>query len=570
MKLIFIIILFMLFSTAEAQIVDNSLGVDTRVDYQSLKNFGPWDDRNYDLSLEDLTWLSTDEEQLREMVPAFYRVIFRKQFPQTPNTGSIQYPRSLLNYFLLRYDGYLIDGKIYSDVQWDESRRFYQVLMENATSAGSLIRQRVRALNSEVLVNSGAESAVSVSPINPNIVVAGVNSAGQEMLYSSDGGNSWTAAPDLTGNECCDPAIDWKSDGSFVYNVTLGGNQVWFYRSDDNGQTWDSLNDETPGDNRREISGPTGSLNDKEYIHVDKSPTSPFQDNIYITWHQDNVIQFARSTDDGNTFSVVSFPQEPRGIGSDLVTDANGVIYHFWPSTQNSQIRMNKSTDGGLSFSPSVLVSPTLSSFIFPIPSMDTREVFIYNSVDIDSTGGTYNNRLYASWTDSVGAQTLNPLDNHARIQVAYSDDGGDSWTLTTPHETDDALQVDRWHQWLKVDVNGIVHVAFYDTRQFANREGVDMYHSYSSNGGQTWSTPDRLTTVSSPKSTGFEFGDYNGMDFGSDANGMAIFSDNRAEGGANPDMDVYAAPISAIASVTNLIFSNGFESDIIFANGFE
>ena len=33
---------------------------------------------------------------------------------------------------------------------------------------------------------------------------------------------------------------------------------------------------------------------DKEYIHVDKSPSSPFFGRAYVTWHQGNVMQFAR------------------------------------------------------------------------------------------------------------------------------------------------------------------------------------------------------------------------------------------------------------------------------------
>ena len=572
MKYIIVLLILLIFSPVQSQVIDNNRGIDARVDYQSLKVFGPWDDRNYNLTLEDISWLSSNEAEIREMVPAFYRIIFRKEFPDTPQTGNAQYPRSLLNYYLLRYNGYLLDGQIYSNVKWDDNRQFYQVIRENGRTSGELIRQQIRALSSDVLIHSGAESSISVSPIDPNIVVAGLNSGGQEMLFSSDGGETWTSAPDLTGNECCDPGMDWKSDGTFVYNVTLGGNQVWFYRSDDNGQTWDSLNDETPGDNRRELSGPTGSLNDKEFIHVDKHPGSPFKDNIYISWHQSNILQFATSTDDGNSFSTVSFSSEPRGIGSDLVTDADGVIYHFWPSTQNTDIRMNKSTDGGATFSPSIQVSTTTANFIFPIPSMDSREVFIYNAVDMDLTGGEFHNRLYASWTDTVGPQTNNPLNNHARIQVAFSDDGGDNWTVTTPHEVADAMLVDRWHQWLKVDKNGTVHVAFYDTRQFVNRDGVDMYHSYSIDGGQNWSIPDRLTTESSPASTGFQFGDYNGMDFGNNGNGIAIFADNRAEGGPNPDMDVYAAHISAVNLGPDVIYANGFEPiiDLIFAHGFE
>ena len=156
---------------------------------------------------------------------------------------------------------------------------------------------------------------------------------------------------------------------------------------------------------------------------------------------------------------------------------------------------------------PSIQVATTNDGFDFPIPSMDTRFVFIYTSVDMDNTGGTYDGRLYASWTDTLGPQSGTPANNHARIQVGHSTDGGANWTITTPHETADEMTVDRWHQWLKVDRNGIVHVVFYDTRNFVNRDGVDMYHSYSEDGGVTWTAPVRLTTVSSDASnTGFQF----------------------------------------------------------------
>ena len=168
--------------------------------------------------------------------------------------------------------------------------------------------------------------------------------------------------------------------------------------------------------------------------------------------------------------------------------------------------------------------------------------------------------RLYVSWTDAVGTTTTNPGNNHARIQVAYSSNGGASWTVRTPHETADSMAVDRWHQWLKVDKNGVVHVTYYDTRQFTARNGVDMYHSYSTNGGNTWSVPNRLSSESSPAATGFQFGDYNGMDFGMSANeGIAFYADNRSEGGGSFDIDAYVSPIAA-PIVSNLIFKNGFE----------
>ena len=58
-------------SFLSAQIIENSRGVDDRINYESLKEFGPWDDRNYVLTLEDLDWLSANENELTDPVPAF-------------------------------------------------------------------------------------------------------------------------------------------------------------------------------------------------------------------------------------------------------------------------------------------------------------------------------------------------------------------------------------------------------------------------------------------------------------------------------------------------------------------
>ena len=552
-----LLLLFLVSTVSISHNIDNALGYDSRVNYPSLKEFGPWDDRNYNLTLEDLSWLSDNESELKEMVPAFYRVLFRKKYTDTPKFGKVQYPRSFYNYFKLRYDGYLIDGIIYDSVKWDKDRNFFEVIQTQGNKSGELIRKKVKRVNTNILINSGAESAIAFNPLNPNQVVSGVYLNGQQMLYSSDAGHTWLPSGDLLGTECCDPTVDWKSNGFFTYSATLGNSKVWFYRSQNKGQTWDSLRDTV-----RILSGPlANALNDKEYLHVDKSPTSPYKDNVYITWQQANKMQFAVSSTNGHIFTTQSFLDEPYGVGSDIVTDSNGAIYHFWSAYDNYEIRMNKSIDGGHYFTESIVVAPTTASFTFPIPSMDTRNVFIYPSADVDLTGGVYNNRIYVAWTDTSETESNNdPYQNHAQIKVAYSGDAGNTWNVSIPHETSDVLNVDRWHQWLKVDKFGVVHVTFYDTRAFGNRAGVDTYHSYSINGGINWSSPTRITQQSSPKSTGFEFGDYNGLDFASNGTGIAIFSDNRAENNPAPDMDIYAALITSENRIPDLIFEDDFE----------
>ena len=368
------------------------------------------------------------------------------------------------------------------------------------------------------------ETAISVNPVNTNYVIAGSNGpgSGQKMWRSSDAGLTWSSAISLPGNTCCDATVGWSTDGLIAYTASLtncgSSCGVQFYRSFDYGQTWSagvSL---------------VASGSDKEYLHVDSYAGSPYKDNIYVSWHQSNVQKFARSTDKGQTFSTPqTLDSAFKGIGSDITSDKLGNVYYFFPSTGGSQIRVVKSTDGGATFAASgVKVATTAASFDFPLPSMATRNAFIYVAADADLSNGPYANSIYAAWSDTYGPEG-SAATNHARVQVGYSRDGGATWTVTNPHPTSDSQTVDRYQQWMKVDDWGRVHVVYQDTRNSANRTGIDIYYSISEDGAQTWSEPQRLTTATSPKiNTSMEWGDYNGMDMAMN-DIIAIYTDNRA-----------------------------------------
>jgi Bacterial Ig domain len=536
-------------TAAAAQPVEQGRGVDHRVDYGSFTQLGPWDDRNYRVTLQDLALLAPNEHELKDPIPVFFRIELRKAVPGMPRSGPAQYPRSALQIFEQKYGGYLVNGKLYRGVVFQDGR--FVVVEEDGITEEEFETQ---ALTSDVRVTSptgAAESAIKIHPTDVNKVVAGSNGpgSGQKMWYSTNGGSSWTPAAALPlGSTCCDPTVDWSSNGQYAYTSTLGGCgavcNVWVYRSADGGATWNDLETITPGDPRREVT--SANTSDKQYIHVDKFATSPFRDNIYQCWHDNNVLKHSRSTDFAHTWSApltMSSGSSQSGIGCDLTTDKSGNVYYFWPAFNSKTILVRKSTSGGSSFNTAVTVATTQDGYDFAIPAMETRRAFIYASADADLSSGAFADSIYVAWTDTTAPESGTPANNHGRIRVAYSRDGGASWTVRTPHETADASTVDRFHPWLGVGPDGKVYVAFYDTRRSPTRVGVDIFYSVSADGGDTWPTPVRLTSVLSPQiDTGFEWGDYNGLDVvGSQL--ITIFTDNRNESGGGTDsVDVYAA----------------------------
>ena len=493
----------------------NAKGVDTSVDYQQLYMQSkaakiPWDDRNLKLTAQDLALLPAADFEDSQRIPLFYRVIMRQRVPELRREGKGQYPRSAPERFKLEFGGLMVNGK------WvdGESKRGSDVELGDEVNVSGAVE--------------GAETAIAINPVNPNLAVAGANGpGGQYHYFSTDGGLTWTAAQGANpiASSCCDPTMAWSPDGSLAYGVTLGGaGGVWFYRSSDNGASWTRT---------ATISSDGGD--DKEYMHVDhyNCDNNPNCGNIYITWHRGNDIRVSRSTDNGDSFTTFVQPDGEAAIGSDITSDANGDVYHFWPNTSLGRIFYAKSTNAGASFGSRQLVVDTNAHFDYPIPAMDARRAFLYVTATTDLTGGTYHNRMYVAFNDLENTSTdeNTPSNNHSKIRVGRSIDGGSSWQFSTPHSTSDINTVDRFHPWMEVDGNGYLHVVYYDTRNDSSRRNPDMYHSISKDGGETWETPVRLTSVSSQYfNDGFQWGDYNGLAIvGNEV--RPIWTDNRPGG---------------------------------------
>ncbi len=537
-----------------------SRGVDQSVDYASLLEFGPWDDRNYQLTKNDLALLPSKDRYIPE-VPAFFKVLKRREMAAEGFPLGKYYPREVNKEFSMRFGGLIQDGTHYltsrGRAQWSGSP-FRDSLRNDRVIATDPIRRPFAPVLGQGPFDgtiSNNETTLEFAPHDPNLVIAGSNGTGdQRVAMSTDGGVTWTRQAFFTGT-CCDPAHDWQQDGSVVYAASLTSSGTGgcafnlctgVYWSFNNGQNWNGP-----------VNVSTAS-SDKEWIHVDKV-SSAFRNRVYLTWHQGNVMQFARSTTQpvsgGASLAfapTISFTGEATGIGSDIATDRLGRVYYVYASLgTTAAIRLLRSDDGGQTFTDlngatagnAKIVYDLHGDFDFAVPAMETRRVFIYAAADVDNSGGPRDGRVYVAFTDenqaagSPGGGNGTAAQSHGWIKVAYSDNQGADWTVVTPHSITDGATVDRFQPWIDVDGGGNVHVGWQDTRNSGAglRNRADWYYAVSNDGGTTWIEETRVSDVTSENITnGQEWGDYNGVSVSSDGNVVGFtWTDNRIVSGA-------------------------------------
>ncbi|HRC84482.1 MAG TPA: sialidase family protein [Thermoanaerobaculia bacterium] len=399
-----------------------------------------------------------------------------------------------------------------------------------------------------------SESDVRINFNNGSQILAASNnisaSGRQAQFYSLDGGATWgqTELPlALRDSFHSDPAVDWTSDG-VGWAMTLGirGNTLAAraYRSTDGGATWTF--DGTPSGSQKAV--------DKELMWVDHSASSPFRNNIYTCYHNNNPAYVGRRTSAGWQAAVQVSGSESTGtaIGCDIKTNSAGDVFAFWPTTGNSRIVVRKSTTGGASYVPAVVVATTFDSYDIGVPSFNSRRALIYTS------GAAYRtatqNLVCVAWTDLSGDSGCTAPANEpgssvasackTRVWTSRSLDGGATWSAPARvnHQTS---KNDQFNQWLAVDeTSGRFGLMYYDTVADPGRLKTDVYYQ-SSIDCSSWSAPLKVTTAmtdetQSTANLGNQYGDYNGLS-GFLGKFFPSWTDRRTGG----KEEIWTAPIS-------------------------
>jgi hypothetical protein len=283
--------------------------------------------------------------------------------------------------------------------------------------------------------------------------------------------------------------------------------------------------------------GPADSL-DKEWVACDNWPSSPNRGHCYLSYLEvgAKLIVTQTSTDGGVTWSSpVSTSVQPAGDvdpngaqplprpdGSLAVVYAVGAAEDdeggdgFRLAPLSAAVYAAMSTDGGASFPSNVEVASLLEA-----PTAGLRAPAL-PSADVAANG-----RLYVSWEDC----RLDPSCSRDRIVLSTSADGL-TWSRPAPvgPATPGADQVVPGLAADPASPSGqSVAVAYNsmpaDCATRPSCPGIDVWLTTSTNGGASWTRPQRLDAVPMrlswlPRAGGRFFGDYISTSF---VNGRAI-----------------------------------------------
>src|SRR5438477_5019147 len=357
----------------------------------------------------------------------------------------------------------------------------------------------VDANGQNILGDAANECAISVDPTDGNkmtIAWRQFNDVTSNFRqggwgYTSDGGAHWTFPGVLQNNVFrSDPVTNSDEIGQFFWlslqsdvNLSFFCDDLW--RSTNGGQTWVE---------RSPDRGAGGG--DKEWFTIDKTagPGHGFQyqsdDGINCSG---GGVQFQRSINGGVTWQApINIPNSP--IYGTLDVDTNGNLFvggegnvgFFCERSSNAQIGGQTPT---FDRSTAVNLGGQLGGGGINPAGLDGM-LFLA----IDRSGGPTNNNIY------MLASVLPSGRSTTDVMFARSTDGG--LTFSVPHRiNDDPINPNKWHWFgtFSVAPNRRLDAVWYDTRNAANNTDSQLFYSFSTDAGNTWSPNVAVTNAFNP-----------------------------------------------------------------------
>jgi hypothetical protein len=335
-----------------------------------------------------------------------------------------------------------------------------------------------------IVGDAANEPSICVDPTNPSKMIIGwrqFNTVSSNFRqagwgYTTNGGTSWTFPGVLENNVFrSDPVLNSDDTGRFFYLSLLSAFFDNMWRSLNGGQSWTNI---APADG-----------GDKEWFTIDNTNSTGhgFQ---YQAWSTDGNNyggrQFTRSTNGGSTWlNPINIPNSPAWGTLDV--DTNGNLFIGGVNLNTGQIWCIRSTNaqnGGVipSFDQSTPVNlgGDIDSSDLINPDGLAGQVFLA----VDRLGTSTNNNVYM-----LASVQPTGFTSGTDVMFVRSTNGGQ--TFSAPLRiNDDPINHNKWHWFgtLSVAPNGRIDAVWLDTRNASNNTDSQLFYSYSTDGGNTWS----------------------------------------------------------------------------------
>src|SRR6476469_4449910 len=362
-----------------------------------------------------------------------------------------------------------------------------------------------------ILGDAANECPISVDPTNSNrmtIAWRQFNDVTSNFRqggwgYTTDGGVHWTFPGILQNNVFrSDPVPKSDEIGQFFYLSLQSNVQQSFFcddlwRSTNGGQTWVEQSPDRGGGG-----------GDKQWLTIDQTngPGHGFQyqsdDGINCSG---GGVQFQRSTNGGVTWqNPITIPHAP--VYGTLDVDTNGNLFIGGEGSTFFCVRSSNAQIGSQTPTFDRSTSVNMGGFIGRggiNPAGLDGMVFLA----VYRSGTATNNNIYM--LASVVPSGRSTTD----VMFVRSTDGG--LTFSAPLRiNDDPVNPSKWHWFgtFSVAPNGRLDAVWYDSRNAANNTDSQLFYSWSTDAGVTWSSNVAVSNAFNP-SEGYpnqnKIGDY-------------------------------------------------------------
>ena len=345
----------------------------------------------------------------------------------------------------------------------------------------------VDAGGNNILGDAGNEPSISVDPTDGNKMMIGwrqFNSINSDFRqagwgYTTDAGTHWTFPGVLQNNVFrSDPVTKSDEAGNFFY-LSLQSTQAQSFFCDD---LWRSTNG---GQSFTEQSpDEAGHGGDKEWFTIDTNMGGMGHGFVYQFWtgfFACDFGEFNRSTDSGATWMApINIPNSPDTGAMDV--DTNGNLFLAGGGSPFWCVRSSNAQNGGQTPIFDQVTQVNMGGDLIQ-GGVNGIGLCGQTFIAADRSGGSTNNNLYM-----VASVIPTGASNGTDVMFTRSTDGGQ--TFSAPQRiNDDPINHNKWHIFGTPSVapNGRIDIVWLDSRNAANNTDMQLFYTYSTDGGVTW-----------------------------------------------------------------------------------